>query len=70
MKERITIRQQDNSQVLPLHFRDRPPTTNAAVSLNDFFDRIPDDPLDPLQLDLCSIRLLPHRLEIPCELHG
>ena len=63
------VRQQNDPQIPPAHLRDRCPTANPAVLLNDFFYRVFNDVLDPLQSDHGSIRALAHSVEVLGEFH-
>lgn len=65
----LSVRQQNDPQIPALHFWYWSPTANAAILLNDFFHRMVNDVLNPLQPDQGTIRTLPHGMEILSEFH-
>ena len=52
-----------------VHFRDGPPTPDAAIFLNHFTHWIGDDAFDPFRTYRGAIRPFSHCLEITCEFH-
>jgi hypothetical protein len=53
----------------PAHLRNWRPTANPTVLLNDFFHRMFNDVLDPLQSNHGAIRTLMHGVEVLGEFH-
>ncbi len=66
----LAVRQQYNSQISPVHFCNRSPTADSAISLNHLFHGLFHDALNPFQSNLRAIWAMPHRFEVSREPHG
>ena len=64
------IRQQDNTQVSSICFRNRRPSSDSTILLNDLLDRAIDYVLYPLQFDIGTVRAVLHGKKILCEFHA
>jgi hypothetical protein len=66
---RLAVGKKYNSQISPVHFRNRRPTPDSTVVLNHLAHGICDHMLNPLQTNRRAIRRGPHRLEVARRLH-
>jgi len=65
----LTIRQKDNTQVAILHLRDLHPTTDAAISLDNFPTGRSDGFLDPFVSNDSPIWALTDCFKVTCNFH-
>lgn len=65
----FSVRKQDYSQILSIHFVDLGPAANSPVFLYHFANRMFDRPENPLVPDYGSIRSRAHRQEVRGKFH-
>ena len=66
----LAVREQYNTQIPAVHFRDRRPSPNTTVLLHGLFCRMIDHVLNPLQPNARPIWTLTHRLKVFGKLHS
>jgi len=67
---RLTVRQQDNTEKFSVHLCDGRPTPDAPVCLHNLFQRLADRAFNPFVANHHAVRPLAHRQKVLRAFYG